>query len=300
MKVGYIGLSGLGGRLASRLQHHYALSVYDASDAAVQHLVDQGAKACSDAGEVAATCEVIMLFLPSSDHLRSVLFGQHGIAQAAKPRTLIVDQTNGDPTVTRAMAAELAERGLELIDAPVSGTSQDAEAGTIAIMVGAAPAQFETIGPMLQAISTNVYHAGDLGAGLVVRLANNMLAGVHRAASLEALALAVNNGLDPERAVDVILASSGRNYYLETSARSDVLTGRLTSGHTLGLVHEDVALGCRLGVGSGVPMLIANQASAFYQVCINEMGGETEVDAAALVMDRLAGSHVVPTDHTRR
>ncbi len=236
--------------------------------------------------------------LPSSDQVRSVLFGKHGIADSAEPGTLIVDQTNGNPGATRALATELAERGLDLIDAPACGAPTDAAAGTIAMMVGATSARFEAIRPILEAMSPNVYHAGEVGAGLVVKLANNMLSAVHRAVSLEALALAVKNGLDPGRAIEIIPASSGRNYYLETDARSHVLAGRLTSGHTLGLVHDDTDLGCRLGVGSGVPMLIGNQTNAFYQICIDEWGSGTDADAAALVMDRLARSHVVPEDHT--
>jgi len=298
MKVGYVGLGNMGGRLASRLRQQYALAVFDRSDAAVQHLVNQGAAGCSSASALAAQCDVIMLCLPTSDHVRSVIFGEDGIAATAKPGTLIVDQTTGEPAATRAMAAELAERGLELIDAPVSGGPMGADQGTIAIMVGSTPAQFETVGPILRVISPNVFHAGGVGAGHVTKLANNMLSAVYRVVSLEALALAVKNGVDPERALDIILASSGRNFYLETFVRSHVLTGNLASGFTLGLLYKDVRLACQLGIDSGVPMFFGNLVKEFYQVCINDMGREAEVNAAALVMDRLAGTHVVPPDHT--
>jgi 3-hydroxyisobutyrate dehydrogenase len=226
-----------------------------------------------------------------------VLFGPDGIADAAKPGTLIVDQTTGDPSITRTMAAELAERGIELVDAPVSGGPMGADAGTIAIMVGASSEQYARLEPVLQAISPNIFHAGDVGAGHVIKLANNLLSGVHRAVSLEALALAEKNGVDPKRALDIILASSGRNFYLETFVGSHVLTGNLASGFTLGLLHKDVKLACQLGADSGVPMFFGGIAKEFYQVCMNDQGREAEVNAAALVMDRLADTHVVPADY---
>ena len=294
MKIGYIGLGNMGGPLASRLQRQHALAVYDPSDAAVQRLVDQGATGCSSASELAAQCEVVLLCLPTSDHVRSVIFGEDGIAAAAKPGTLIVDQTTGDPAATRAMAAELAERGLELIDAPVSGGPMGAEQGTIAIIVGSTPTQFETVGPILRVISPNVFHAGEVGAGHVTKLANNMLSAAHRMISFEALALAAKNGVDPGRALDILLASSGRNFFLETFARSHILTGKLASGFTLRLMYKDVRLACQLGADSGVPMLVGNLVKEFFQVCMNELGPEEEANASALVMDRLAGTHVVP------
>jgi 3-hydroxyisobutyrate dehydrogenase len=255
VKVGYIGLGNMGGPLARRLQQEYPLAVYDRSAAAVERLVEAGATARSSASQVAAECDVTVLCLPTSDHVRSAIFDVDGVAAGAKPGSLIVDQTTGDPTITRAMAAEIAERGLELIDAPVSGGPWGAEQGTIAIMVGATHSQFETVGPILRTISPNVFHAGGVGAGHVIKLVNNMMAGVNRAVTLEGLALAAKSGVDAERALEIMLASSGRNFFMETFVRSHILSGKLGSGFTLGLAHKDVRLACRLGLDSGVPVL---------------------------------------------
>src|SRR5207253_1392880 len=144
--------------------------------------------------------------LPTSDNVRTVIFGENGIASAAKPGTLIIDQTSGDPTATRAMAAELEARGggLQLMDAPVSGGARGADAGTIAIMIGAAPAQYERIAPVLRCISPNLFHAGGVGTGHVAKLANNLLSGGQRLLSIEAMTLAVKNGIAPETAVNII------------------------------------------------------------------------------------------------
>ena len=296
MKIGYVGLGNMGGRLARRLQNQFDLVVYDRDDATIQRIVELGATAATSAGDVAAQCDIVLLCLPTSQHVRSVIFDAGGLADNAKPGTLLVDQTTGDPSITREMATALLERGITLIDAPVSGGPMGADAGTIAIMVGASEEHYEVIDPVLRAISPNVFHAGDVGTGHVIKLSNNLLSAVHRAVSLEALALAVKNGVEPERALDIILASSGRNFYLETFVRSHVLTGKLASGFTLGLLHKDVKLACQLGTDTEVPMFFGNLAKEFYQVCINDQGREAEVNNAALLMDKLAGTHVVPVE----
>jgi 3-hydroxyisobutyrate dehydrogenase len=225
-----------------------------------------------------------------------VIFGENGIANTAKPGTLIVDQTTGDPTATRAMAAELEARGPQLMDAPVSGGARGADAGTIAIMIGATPAQFERIQPVLRGISPNLFHAGGIGTGHVAKLANNLLSGGQRLLSLEAMALAVKNGIEPKRALEIILASGGRNLYME-KFMPNIINGKLASGFTLGLLHKDVRLACQLGDDSGVIMFFGNLAKEFYQMALNEMGPDVQVNAVALTMDRLAGTHVVPADY---
>jgi 3-hydroxyisobutyrate dehydrogenase len=298
MTIGYVGLGSMGGALARRLQLAHPLLVHDMSETATQRLEQLGATASPSLQDLAARCDIILLCLPTSAHVRSVIFGANGIASAARRGTLIVDQTTGDPTETRAMAAELVEKGLELIDAPVSGGPQGADAGTIAIMVGASTAQFEHIQPLLHSISLNVFHAGEVGAGHVAKLANNLLSAGQRLLSLEAVALAVKNGLEPHKAVGIIMAGSGRNFYVEKFMSSHILTGKLASGFTVGLLHKDVRLACKLGVDSGVTMLFGNLAREFYQMTMNEMGPDTQVNAVALVIDRLAGTHVVPTDYS--
>jgi 3-hydroxyisobutyrate dehydrogenase len=288
MKVGYVGLGSMGGALARRLQLRFPLFVHDTNDGARQRMVEHGATSCSDLSELAGACDIILLCLPTSEHVRTVIFGEGGLASATRPGTLIVDQTTGDPTATREMAAQLANRGVELIDAPVSGGPQGADAGTIAIMVGASDAQYEKIEPILHAISPNVFHAGGIGTGHVAQ----------RLLSLEAVALATKNGLDPQKAVDIIMAGSGRNFYVEKFMSSHVLSGKLASGFTVGLLHKDVRLACKLAGDSSVTMLFGNLVREFYQMMLNEMGPDAQINAVALVIDRLAGTHMVPAEYS--
>ena len=298
MDIGYVGLGNMGGALAERLQLTHPLIVHDQNEAAVRHLVQSGATSCADLADLGARCEVILLCLPTSDQVRDVIFGEGGLAAAGKPGMLIVDQTTGDPSATRAMAAELARRGVDLIDAPVSGGVQGAKNGTISIMVGAAPEQYARIHPILASVSPNLFHAGGVGAGHAMKLVNNLISGAQRLLTLEGVALAMKNGIEPQKAVEILMAGGGRNSYLEKIMGPRVINGKLAAGFTLGLAHKDVRLACQLGIDSGIPMFFGNLTREFLQMCISDMGRDAQVDTAALVVDRLAGTHVVPPDYS--
>jgi 3-hydroxyisobutyrate dehydrogenase len=286
----------MGGALARRLLRAHSLHVYDVSEAATASLSAAGAARCASPAAVADACNVVFTCLPTSDHVRRVLFGADGIGLVPREGLLVVDQTTGDPIATRAMADELRPRGIELIDAPVSGGPHGADAGTIAIMVGASTAQYARLAPILRAVSPNVFHAGGVGTGHVAKLANNMISGAQRLLSLEAVALAVKNGIEPGTAVDIILAGSGRNFFIERFMRSHILTGKLTSGFTLELLHKDISLAVKLGGDSGVPLHFGNLAKEIYQTAKNEFGGNAQVNMVARLIDRLAGTAMVPPE----
>lgn len=296
MTLGYVGVGSMGGALARRLQLQHQLTVFDLNPASVQRMVEKGSTAASSLAELGAACDIILLCLPTSADVRKAIFGAGGLLSTAKPGALIVDQTSGDANATKEMALEARALGFELIDAPVSGGPRGADAGTIAIMVGASDAQFARIQPILAAISPKIFHPGDVGAGHAMKSINNMLSGTLRLASLEAMALASKNGITPQKALDIMLASSGRNNYLEHFGQR-VVDGKLANGFTLGLIHKDVKQACMLGEASGVPMFFGNLTREFYQMCIGEYSYSAEVNSAALVMDRLAGTHVAPANH---
>jgi 3-hydroxyisobutyrate dehydrogenase len=294
MEVGYIGLGAMGGALARALLKRRELQIHDREADAVKRLAENGGVPCVSAAEMAARCDVVMLCLPTSTHVREAIFGPDGLVGALRPGAMVIDQTTGDPNATRAMAADLAARGVDLIDAPVSGGVKGAEAGTIAIMVGAAPRQFARAEPLLREISSNVFLAGDVGAGQVIKLVNNMVSAAQRLLSFEALALAAKNGVDPRRATEIMLSGGARNVFMEKHVAPRILDGDLHVNFTLGLMHKDVKLACDLGSDSGVPLFFGNLAREFYQMCIAEFGRDAQVDVSALTMDRLAGTDVIP------
>lgn len=294
MKLGYVGLGRMGGALARRLQLQHRLSVYDVSSGAVTRMVEQGSLACGSRRELASECDVVLLCLPTSEHVRTAIFGVDGLIEGLRPGAILIDQTAGDPNVTRAMAADLERQGVALVDAPVSGGVRGAQAGTLAVMVGAASEQFARVQPILASISPNVLHAGDIGCGQAMRLISNLLAAAQRLLTLEAMAVAAKNGVDPKRACDILLTGGGRNAFLERAMASQILQGDLTCGFTLEVVNRHLQLACKLGSDTGVPMLFGNLTREYNQMCISALGRDAQGLEAAIFVDQLSGTQLVP------
>lgn len=298
MNIGYVGLGSMGGALAARLQLTHPLHVYDLNPARVQEMAAQGATPVDNLAELGRQCQTVLLCLPTSKEVREALFGEAGLASTLARGSLVVDQSSGDPEATRQMGRELAALGIEMVDAPVSGGPLGAQAGSIAIMVGAQAEAYARVAPLLSAISPNLFHAGAPGAGHVMKLVNNMISGVQRLLSLEGLALAAKNGIDPRTACDILASGGARNAYLESFFRQRLLAGKDMVGFSLALMHKDLRLAGQLGSDSGVPLLFGNLARELYQLSMNELGPQRSVQSVALVIDRMAGTQLVPAGHT--
>lgn len=294
MRLGYVGLGNMGGALARRLMLKHKLTVHDARTQVVQAFAKDGAAPAGSAAEVAKASDLVMLCLPTSNEVREAVFGPGGVAEGIAKGAIVADMTTGDPLATREMAKEAAVRGFTLVDAPVSGGPQGATAGTIAIMVGAPAEVFARIKEPLLAISPNVVHCGDVGAGHVAKLCNNMLAAICRTATFEAVSLGVKNGLDPKVAVQVLQKGSGRNYATDVTFPRNIVTGDLDQGFTLGLMHKDVRLATQLGADSGVPLFIGNLVRETFQTLIAEHGKDADINQMTLTFERLTGARIRP------
>jgi 3-hydroxyisobutyrate dehydrogenase len=298
MAYGYIGVGNMGGAVARRILSAHPLTVYDRNANAVRRMAEAGAEVALSAADLARRCDVIFLCLPTPEHVRSVLFDEGGIAGAAAAGTLIIDQTSGEPSATRDMATRLQEKSIELVDAPLSGGLKGAEEGTVAMMVGGTDEQFTRIRPLLEAIGPNVFHAGPLGTGNAVKLANNMVSAAHRLISMEALALAVKSGVEPKRAMEIFMASSARNFFMERFLSPAIVNGDLHSGFSFALMHKDVRLACQLGIEQGVTLFSGNLVREYFQMCMNLRGREADVNTIALVVEQLSGVRIVAPDGT--
>ena len=296
MQMGYIGIGSMGGALARRLQTAHKLIVNDIDQAAVNRFVSTGAEAAS-LRELAARCDVIFLCLPTSAHVREVIFGENGLHSELRAGTFIVDQTTGDPEKTREMAAALAADGVELIDAPVSGGVMGAEAGTIAIIIGASDEQFARIRPLVEAISPNISHAGGVGTGQVMKLVTNMIAFSQRVATLEGLALTTKMGVDPETAVDILLAGGARNKYMEVLLGPKVIRGDLRTGFTLSLALKDLNLMAQIAIDHDVPMPLNEVSRQLYASYVDELGADSQVETSALAIQGQGDTRFIPEDY---
>jgi len=217
MNVAFIGLGNMGGPMARNLlKAGHALVVFDVVPRNVDVLVAAGARAAASSREAAADAELVITMLPSSPHVKAVYLGPDGVLAAARPGTALIDSSTIDPHAAREVAAAAALRGLSMADAPVSGGTGGAEAGTLTFMVGAPSEMFERIKPTLAAMGRNVVHCGDSGTGQVAKICNNMVLGISMIGVAEAMNLGTALGIDAKILAGVINTSSGRCWSSDT------------------------------------------------------------------------------------
>ena len=293
MKAGFVGLGRMGGALARRIIREQPLRVFDLSEQTIAALVSEGAQAAASLDELGRACDIVALCLPTSAEVKAVIFGEGGLAGSLAPGSLIIDMTTGDPNATREMAGELQDRRIDLIDAPVSGGPHGAAAGTIAILVGATTAQFERCLPLMKTISPRIFHTGDVGTGQIMKLVNNVIAAGVRAATFEAVTLGVKNGLSLKTCAEILAVGTARSYTTELALPS-LLDPNRKMTFTMGLMHKDVRLATDVAAQSGVPMPVAGAVREIFQTAANELGAEADLNDLMLMLERQAGTKVVP------
>ncbi|MES2017707.1 MAG: 3-hydroxyisobutyrate dehydrogenase [Pseudomonadota bacterium] len=214
--IAFIGLGNMGAPMAHNLlRADYRLSVFDLSAAAVAALVGAGARAGASVADAVREADVVISMLPADSHVRELYLGKGGVLEHANPQALLIDCSTISADVAREVAGAAAARGFAMLDAPVSGGTGGASAGTLTFIVGGDAAALERARPVLAKMGKNIFHAGAAGAGQVAKICNNMLLGVLMAATAEALNLGVAHGLDPAVLSDIMAKSSGRNWALE-------------------------------------------------------------------------------------
>ena len=215
-QIAFIGLGHMGLPMARNLLNAgHSLSVFDLVASAVDELAAQGARAASSAADAVSAAEVVISMLPASRHVEGLYLGDAGLLSVIAPGSLVLECSTIAPEAARKVHQAAAARGIALLDAPVSGGTAGAAAGTLTFMVGGDAATLERARPILANMGKNIFHAGPAGAGQVAKVCNNQLLAVHMIGTAEAMALGVANGLDPATLAEIMRQSSGGNWSLE-------------------------------------------------------------------------------------
>lgn len=286
MQLGYVGLGNMGAALARRLLRKEKMRVYDLRPEMMARLADQGRIASQSPKALAAESDLVMTCLPTSKEVRQVIFGSDGLASGLKKGAIIADMTTGDPNATRKMAKELAKSDITLIDAPVSGGPHGADAGTIAIMVGAPADVYARVQPVFETISPNIFHCGDVGTGHTMKLVNKVVTASVRMATFEAVTMGIKNGLTLEACARVLAKGSARGYTTEITLPKFV-KGELKTNFTLGPMHKNVRLATELGVASASPMPVCNLVREIFQIAVNDQGADADVNTLIRLHERV-------------
>ncbi|WP_376788814.1 2-hydroxy-3-oxopropionate reductase [Thermoflexus sp.] len=280
-RIGFIGLGVMGKPMARNLMKAgYPLVVYNRSRAPVEELAAEGAEAAGSPKEVAQCSDVVITMLPDTPDVEQVLAGPNGVFEGGRPGLIVIDMSTIDPIAARRLAAQAAERGIAMLDAPVSGGEIGAIQGTLSIMVGGDVSVFERCLPILQAMGRNIIHMGGPGAGQVAKAANQIVVALTIAAVSEALALAAKAGVDPARVRQALLGGFASSRVLEVHGQR-ILERNFRPGFRIRLHHKDlrIALGLGRAVGASLPLtaLIHEWLGALVT------RGQGELDHSALV-----------------
>ena len=215
-KIAFIGLGNMGGPMAENLlKAGHAVTVFDLVPEAVEQLVNAGASSADTSARAVTDAEFVITMLPAGKHVESVYLGEEGLLNHVADGAVLMDSSTIDAGTARKVAEAANAKGIAVMDTPVSGGVAAAAAGSLAFMCGGSAETFAKGKPILEGMGKNIFHAGDHGAGQVAKICNNMLLSVLMVGTSEALQLGADQGLDPNKLSEIMLASSGRNWTLE-------------------------------------------------------------------------------------
>ena len=264
--IAFIGLGMMGLPMASLLvSKGFVTRGADLSGDARAAFSAAGGRAFADAREAASGADLVITMLPDGKVVRAALLGEAGLAGVLAPGTRIIDMSSSAPLGTTQLGEDLAAHGLRLVDAPVSGGVRRAINGTLAIMAGGAEADVATVRPVLDALGQSVFATGPLGSGHAMKALNNYVSAAGLAAAAEAVLVAKRFGLDPNVAVDVLNASTGRNNSTEVKMKQFILSDTFGSGFSLALMAKDLRTAADLADQLDLPVPMIQSMAALWE-----------------------------------
>jgi 3-hydroxyisobutyrate dehydrogenase-like beta-hydroxyacid dehydrogenase len=287
--VGFIGVGRMGGHMARRLvKAGFDLTIFDTNKAMMQPLIEAGAKAADSPLAVANAAGIVLVSLPTPPIVEKVA---QSVGEGSRCKVFIDTSTTG-AIYAKRIAASLKEKGIAAVDAPVSGGMKGAENGTLAVMVSCPDATFETVKPVLQNIG-KLFHVGkEPGQGQTMKLVNNLLSATAMAATSEAVVMAVKAGLDPQQALDVINAGTGKNSASEDKFPRFIVNRKFNLGFALGLLNKDLRLCLEEAEAMGVPMVVGSAVKQLLAIATASEGIDGDMTEIVKPVERWAGVQV--------
>ncbi|MFZ6848012.1 3-hydroxyisobutyrate dehydrogenase [Undibacterium sp. RuRC25W] len=287
-RIAFIGLGNMGAPMAVNLiKAGHQLTVFDLSTVALARLSDAGGTVANSAVASVLDAEIVISMLPASSHVESLYLGDQEILSSIAPGTLIIDCSTIAPQSARKVATAAAARGLAMIDAPVSGGTVGAAAGSLTFIVGGPTEVVERARPILNAMGKNIFHAGDSGTGQTAKICNNMLLGILMTGTAEALALGVANGLDPKVLSDIMSKSSGRNWALDVynpfpGVMDNVPAARAyAGGFGVDLMLKDLGLAAESALASRAAIPLGELSRNLYS--LHSQAGSGSLDFSSIL-----------------
>jgi len=287
-KIGFVGLGIMGKPMVKNLlKAGYELVVFDINQDAVKEVVAAGAKSAPSSKEVAMQSEVVITMLPNSPHVKTAILGENGVLEGAKAGLVIIDMSSIAPLAAQEVAAAVAKKGVEMLDAPVSGGEPKAIDGTLSIMVGGKKELFERCVELLSKMGKSVVLCGEIGAGNTTKLANQIVVALNIAAVSEAFVLATKAGVDPELVFNAIRGGLAGSTVMEAKGPM-MLSGNFKPGFKIDLHIKDLANAIETGHDVGVPLPLTASVMEILQALKVDGKGQNDHSGIVQFYEKLA------------
>jgi len=289
MKVTFCGLGIMGRPQALNvMKAGHAMAVWARRKESMQPLADAGATSCASPSEAAALAEIVFVMVSDTPDVEQVIFGPKGIIEGARSGAVVVDMSTISPVATRDMAKRLADKGIEMLDAPVSGGEAGAINGTLSIMVGGKPEVFARVKPLFACMGRNIVHIGANGAGQVAKACNQIVAAVTLEAVSEGLTLARRNGVDPAKVRDALMGGFAYSKVLEVHGRR-ILERDFKPGFKAKLHRKDLKIVTDTAAHLGLTLPQASLIASHLNALVGLGCGDEDSAAVVKVIERAAG-----------
>ncbi len=272
-RIGIIGLGNMGLSMATHLMTHQGLQVagHDISELALERAKSHGVHLMGDLGELVAWSQVLVLSLPKAEHVTQICLGKGGISAHAKKELIIIDTSTSTPKVSRQIHEVFQGQQMIFMDAPVSGGPKGAASGTMSMMVGADDEAYQNVLPLLQKMSAKQVHIGQVGAGNVVKIANNLLVATNLITTAEMVSLAHHAGVSPQDFIRGLNQGSGKSAVSEVNFPTWILSEAYDSGFSMGLMRKDVTLAKQMMCELGLDLPVTSGVTHIWQQSIHEL-----------------------------
>jgi len=295
IKVGFIGLGVMGNPMAKNiLKAGYPLTVWNRTKSKMDELLALGAKEAKSPREVAEKSDVVITMVSDSSDVEAVVLGPSGVIEGAKPGLIVIDMSTISPQVTQHIAKTLSEKGVKMLDAPVSGGDIGAKQGTLSIMVGGQKEAYEKSLPVLQALGKKITHMGGNGMGQATKLCNQVIVGLNLQAVCEGLMLGAKFGLDLDKLIEVISAGAGSSWGL-ANLGSRMLRRDFEPGFRVRHQQKDLRLALSAAADMGLPLPGTALVQQMFRAVESEGLGEKGTQALVVAMEKLAARQLKAT-----
>jgi len=290
--LGFIGLGIMGKPMAGHLvKAGHRVYVYDINPAPIQELVAKGAVGCQSSKEVAERSEIIIIMVPDTPDVEQVLFGPAGVAAGIKKSSIVVDMSSISPVATKEFARKLADLGVEMLDAPVSGGQVGAENATLSIMVGGKVEIFERVKPIFELLGKNIVHIGGHGDGQTCKVANQIVVALTIEAVSEALVFASKAGADPQKVRQALLGGFAQSRILDLHGER-MINRSFKPGFRIQLHRKDLNLALQAARQLGVCLPSTAIAQELFNAVVAQEGDQLDHSAMVLALEKLANHKV--------